>query len=196
MAFALSACDDAPTDGVGGAGTTSSGSATKASSASGTANGTTSGATTGTTSGTTAAATTGGGPGEISASLVKAQFYMDCMPVVGPDPIAGSFEVAYENTGGAPAALDVSSATLSLMGPNGGSLTWAFEVAPKSSASIAPGGMANVIHAKVDGSGMGTPNVVNPCSMCGGKWALNVGWNDGVTGTAATLDLGTVGCVQ
>lgn len=189
---ALSGCGDVDVIGIGGAGSTSNAS---------TANGTTATATTttsvtvGTTSATSGASTTGGGASEISAELLSGKFSMNCQPVVGPDPIAGSFEVEYENTGGSSGLLTVSSASLNILGPNGGMLTWVFDVGPASSQPIGPGEKQTVTHTKVAGSGMGTPNVVNPCSLCNGTWSLAVGWSDGVTGTAATSSLGNVSCV-
>lgn len=188
----LSACGDVDIVGIGGAGSSSNATTAKATAATGTASG--SSVTSGTTSATTGASTTGGGASEISAELLSGKFFMNCEPVVGPDPIMGSFDVEYENTGTNSGLLTVSSAALTILGPNGGTLTWAFDVGPQSSQPIGPGEKQTVTHTKVAGSGMGTPNIVNPCSLCNGTWSLAVGWSDGVTGTAATSNLGNVVC--
>lgn len=188
LLLALGACNEVDvvgTGGSGGASVASTGSTAASSSVAATTS----------TVVVSSAASTGAGTSKVSASLGDAQFSMSCMPVVGPDPISGSFEVEYANLGGATGALDVTSATLTIAGPNGGSVTWSFEVAPSDSGAIQPAETASVVHVKVASSGMGTPNVVNPCSLCGGKWTLGVTWSDGVTGTAATKDLGSIGCV-
>lgn len=180
---------------VGSGGSGSAGTTTHSSSVAST---TASGATTsaGTTGATTGAASSGTGAGtaNVDASVQGAEFYIDCAPgSPGGDPIHGSLTAFYENKGTAPGSVDVKDVSLTLE-KNGSKLTWVFSVTPASSGVLDPGAKATIDHAKVEGSGMGTPNVVSPCAMCGGTWDLGAAWSDGTTGIAAVFPLGPIQC--
>lgn len=188
----VSGCDGDVEIGTGGAGST--GTSTQSSSVGSTsAAATTGGATTGAATGATSSGT-GAGVADIDASVQAAEFYVDCEPGNGNgDPINGKFTAFYENQGDAPGSVDVKDVSLTLE-KNGSKLTWVFAVTPTSSGVLDGGAKATIDHVKVQGSGMGTPNVVSPCAMCGGTWDLGVGWSDGTTGIATVFPLGAVQC--
>src|SRR5690606_32666222 len=131
----------------------------------------------------------------LTASLVSGSFFVNCQPIVGPDPINGSFTALYDNTAGsAPGAATVVSAELALTAPNQSALTWSFAVTPTGSGQVGAGQTATMNHSKTPGSGGGSDGA-SPCSYCGGSWTLTVAWNAGSGTLSDSIALGSVSCV-
>lgn len=80
--------------------------------------------------------------------------YLNCMPVVGPDALAGTFTVFYQNTSLSARRVTVKSATVVFN--NNPAQTWTFATTPPDSGLLAPRSSARVTHTKVAGSGSGT----------------------------------------
>ena len=155
--------DDSPADGSGGAGgsTTSSTQTTT---------------TTTSSASTTASVTTGagGGSAEMSAIITDVLLYANCMPVVGPDPVAGSVFVSYPNAGTIPGHLDVKTASLLFANPME---AWSFPLAfdPVSSGQVGAGDSLVVEHTKI-------PNVGDSsfiCQLCGMPGTLTMSFDRG-----------------
>jgi len=116
----------------------------------------------------------GGGQGALVPSLAGMNLFIDCMPIVSPDPIHGSFDAKYDNTAGKAADFaTIKSASLVMKGPNSMD-TWTFTATPKQSGSVAAGAVTKVMHTKDMGSGMGTGS---PCNHCNDTWTLTVAWD-------------------
>jgi len=118
--------------------------------------------------------------------------FLDCMPVVAPDPVEASIDVTYDNTQGSAAAeAFIAGARLAMTGA-AGSLTWSFQLEPSGSGPVQPGVALQQTHQKVPGSGSGRGTGA-PCDYCGdqGEFELDVKDPDG----AFTIGFGvTVGC--
>jgi hypothetical protein len=194
LALVTAACGE---DGEGGGGTAGSGGGT-AGSGGGTAGsgGGTGGADAGVGGGGTGGSATGGSGGSTDAGAAKlvptitgTQLYVNCMPIVGPDPINGSFQVKYDNTAGTAAGqTNISSVTLALTkGPS--SLDWTFEVTPPGSGTVGAGQTAVAQHTKTAGSGKGSDTTKGPCQFCGGSGTLTVKWANGATDNQKVTNL-------
>ncbi len=116
---------------------------------------------------------------------------MNCQPIVGPDPIHGSFDVKYANSGTAPGSLKITSAHLSMTSASS-SMDWKFSVTPTDSGSVPGGKSISTKHSKVAASGKGSEG---PCGYCSGEWALNVVWTDGSTTIPVATKAAKVQCV-
>jgi hypothetical protein len=129
----------------------------------------------GTTSTSTSSSTGGAGPGSFAASIADVQMWVDCMPIVDPDPVYGSFTAKYDDsTGAAPASATVKSALLRVNGS--ATDTWTFTVTPQGSGQVPAGKSTSVVHTKDHGSGSGPKP---PCGFCGNgnTWTLEVSWD-------------------
>ncbi len=104
------------------------------------------------------------------------EFWVNCQPGVVPDPINGSFDAKYTNTGTAAGSLKITSTRMSMKSPGGNTMDWKFDVNPTQSGSVPAGKSLTTNHKKVFGSGKGSGA---PCGYCGGEWTLNVTWTDG-----------------
>lgn len=204
LAFGLSAacaaCGGSGTDDASGASSGTGGSATGTSSS--TASGTGSGGqggqstTSSTSTSTSSSGSTGAGgsaPGGVTPTLESMQLYVNCQPIVAPDPILGSFTAKYANSAAAPASATITSAKLTLgTAPN--AVVWPFTVTPKGGGPVQPGSTLSVQHTKEanpnGGEGAG------PCSFCNSTWSLSVTWDLGGGNSAtATLPAEPVSCV-
>lgn len=126
----------------------------------------------------------GAGTPDIVPKLIDLELFVDCMPIVSPDPIHGGFDASYDNQGTGPGSLAITKIALQASSPNGGALNWSFDVVPAGSGVVGAGQTATILHQKVDGSGSGTGS---PCNFCGGDWTLDVTWEDGSSGTLGPL---------
>jgi DnaJ-class molecular chaperone len=100
------------------------------------------------------------------------------MPVVGADPVGGSFAVMYDNQSGTQAASATVAIARYIMNKGQNTLTWSFSVTPTGSGQVAPGTTRSVTHTKTPGSGTGQ-GAQTPCSYCGGTGELQVQWKSG-----------------
>ena len=107
---------------------------------------------------------------------------------MGPDPVHGSFQVGYKNTGAGSAEATITSSRLIFSDMK----AWSFKVTPAGSGML--GGMteATVAHVKQDGSGSGE---AGPCNYCNQMWTLEVTWNVGGATVTDTLGPQQVSCV-
>ncbi len=114
-------------------------------------------------------------------TITGSQLYINCMPIVGPDPVNGSFQVSYDNTAGTAAGqTKVTSVVLSLSkGPS--NLDWTFKVTPDGSGTVNAGATSVVQHQKTAGSGTGSGGSGAPCTFCGGSATLKVQWDNGTS---------------
>ena len=176
----------ASTSGTGGS-ATSTASATASGTGSGGEGGQSVTATTGASTGTG-----GSAPGGITPTLQSMQFFVNCQPIVGPDPIHGSFTAKYANSASAPASATITSAKLTLVSaPN--TLVWPFTVSPAGGGPVQPGSEIMVAHTKEANSGSGEGQ--SPCNFCNGTWTLAVTWDLGGGKSASdTLPTEMVGC--
>lgn len=197
LASSTIACGD--DDGTGGGGAGGDATTTTTTTTSGTS---TSAATTTTTSSssassTSASASTGQGGGtlsDITATITDAQMFANCQPVVGPDPIGGSFDADYVNAGDAPGTLTVMGVGMQLTQDNM-MLDWIFEITPDAIGPVDPMSTESVTHTKVNGSGSGTGGM--PCDYCGAPGILYVDYQDDQGRPAtATFAIEGLGCVQ
>jgi hypothetical protein len=99
--------------------------------------------------------------------------FVDCMPMVPPDPVGGSFVARYDNTkGSTPAGAWVLAAKVHF----GPTEILKFPVTPDSSGPVGAGAVIEVKHTKQKGDP--TPGLL-PCQHCNGVWQLEVIWNVG-----------------
>jgi hypothetical protein len=182
---------------VGGAGGGGGGGATASSAGGG--NGTAGGG--GDANGSGGAGGSGGGPGTGGGSaglvpeLVQNNLSVNCQPIVGKDPVNGSFTATYDNTKGAmPASAAIVDAEVKFE-KGGNTLKWSFDATPTTSGSVPAGIKAPVLHTKVQGSGSGNLPT-SPCAFCGGTMTLAVDWD--VAGSTVKDALGPApfACLQ
>jgi len=146
--------------------------------------------------GTSSSATTGTGgaePGSVTPKLEGADLWVNCFPVVGPDPVLGSFTATYTNNGTSPSSATITSAKLTFVSaPN--TLSWPLTVSPASGGSVQPGATLSVKHQKLTAKD-GVPEG-SPCNFCDSTVTLTVTWDLGGGETAIdTLPAEKVGCV-
>ena len=125
-----------------------------------------------------------GGGGMLVPSILSHSFSVNCMPVIDPDPVSGSFDAHYDNGGGAMAAsAQVIGVRLNFV-DGSDSLTWFVDVAPTGSGLIGAGATDTATHLKqlASGTGVGTGE---PCDYCPGTMALQVTWQ---VGTSMVVD--------
>ena len=128
------------------------------------------------------------------ASIMSSGFYINCQPMVPPDPVIGSFTALYDNTNGAtPALATVTNASITMTHPNTQTLVWSFSVNPTISGNVPAGVSQSQAHQKVSNSGTGIGTGA-PCNYCNGTWVLNVTWDIGGQATSDTLSLNGVQC--
>jgi hypothetical protein len=188
LAITASCSDDT---GPGGGGQGGSGGATSSSSSS---SPTSSSSTSGSSSSSSSSGQGGEGgssPSEITADIVDVVLYADCMPIIDPDPINGTIDVDYTNTGSADGTLTVTEARLEITGIDA-TLIWTFDLDPATSGVVPAMDQASVTHTKVAGSGMG--NSEPPCGYCGGMGTVTVTWTDGMGGTTQATEPATLEC--
>ncbi len=125
----------------------------------------------------------GGGPGAFSATIQSMDFFVNCQPIVAPDPVNGSFVANYDNGGAVPVNATITGAVLT-MTSGAQTLGWSFDVAPNASGPVQGGAASMVAHTKVPDSGQGTGS---PCDFCNGTWSLAVTWNVGGSTVQSTL---------
>jgi hypothetical protein len=107
-------------------------------------------------------------------SIVKHDLYINCQPIVSPDPINGSLTVGYDNTAGTmPGYGTVTSASIQMTYGNA-TLGWKFPVTPGNSGMIPAMSKLDVAHSKVANSGKGSSATPTPCDMCGGNWIISI----------------------
>lgn len=130
-----------------------------------------------------------GAAGPIIATILSAELFADCQPVVGPDPITGQIVVAYDNTGSTAGSLELAQADIIFASA---AEAWVFPIslAPTSSGVVAGFGDATVFHEK--GSTDGDSSFV--CQLCGmeGTASLRFIAEDGLETT--TMQEFTLGC--
>jgi hypothetical protein len=131
----------------------------------------------------------GGGQGALAPSITSMDMYIDCMPIVGPDPVHGSFTASYNNSAGASFS-DATITSAKLVFDAG--KEWTFKVAPNTSGMVGPGMTTMSAHVKQSDSGSGT---VAPCGYCNGVWTLEVTWDTGGQSVTDTLGPNPVQCV-
>jgi hypothetical protein len=179
-AIVLGACGgDVST--TGGGSTSSGASSGTGGAASSSSSASSAGAGAGTTTSSSSSSSSGGGhdggSGALAPSIAGVDMFVDCMPIVGPDPVHGTFQALYDNTqGSAGGSATVQSARLLFDGSTADS--WTFTVTPNGSGPVGAGQSATVTHTKDSGSGKGSKG---PCSFCGGShtWTLEVTWDVG-----------------
>jgi hypothetical protein len=132
----------------------------------------------------------GGTAAAIVPSLVENGLYVNCQPIIAPDPVIGSFTATYDNSAGdGPGSATVTNASLSF---DAGQLIWTFIVMPSSSNTVQPGASVNITHNKVADSGMGRGG---PCGFCDGTWELTVQWDVDGQVVVESLPMEPVSCV-
>lgn len=133
----------------------------------------------------------GSSAGGLTPKLKAMNMYVDCMPIVGSDPVHGSFDVDYDTTGAqGPTTATITSAQL-LFGaaqPKG----YVFTATPGDSGSLVPGIVIKITHTKKDGSGAGS---IMPCTFCNDVWALEVTFDVAGQTFKQTLPASKVSCV-
>jgi hypothetical protein len=119
----------------------------------------------------------GGGEAYVIPSLADMAFTFSCQPPAPTDPVQGTFDAVYTNTGTAAGSAAITSVRV-LLHQGDGALTWTFDVTPPDSGSVPAGGSPTVLHTKVAGSGSGSGTGA-PCDYCGnsGSLALQVQWS-------------------
>lgn len=194
MLVALFACGDDDETGTGGAGGNAATSTASASSTQSTTSSTASSSVTTISSSSSTSTGDGGGTlSDIDPTITEALIFADCQPIVGPDPIGGTIEVDYVNTGDAAGTLTVTGVGLQLM-QNNMTLDWTFEVMPATVGPVAPMSTLPMTHTKVVGSGSGT-KAGAPCDFCGAPGILFVDYQDDEGNPAtATFMLDGLGC--
>jgi hypothetical protein len=184
----LAACDDDSTD-PDGTGGTGGGGAPATSTSTSSAGGPTTGAST-----SDAATTSTEIPDPVSsigANVTDATFGANCQPVVGPDPIQGSIEVTYQNTGTAPGSIPLTEVELMIGGPSN---LFVFTMDPDESGTLAAQETKMVTHTKVADST--TPNAADVCNHCGQTAYVTVRWlNEMGIPLEQTVEVETFGCV-
>lgn len=139
--------------------------------------------------------TGGNGNSAMTADVLQDGFYINCQPIVSPDPVIGSFAAVYDNSmGTTPGLATITEVALVMTNSSMQTLTWSFTVTPPTSGSVPAGQNAVVSHSKVVNSGMGM-GVGSPCGYCQGTWELQVTWNIGANVVPYTMSLGAVDCV-
>lgn len=122
--------------------------------------------TTTSTGSTTSSTTSGsGGAPALAMTVDEVTVFIDCMPMVGPDPVYVEFAADYDNAQGAAAAEATILEARLLLGSGGLMLTWTFDVMPIGSGSVPAGQTVTRSHEKVPASGSGdAPD--SPCNYC------------------------------
>lgn len=149
----------------------------------------TDGSTGSTSASSTSGSTTEGGMGALELAISSLQVFQDCMPIVAPDPVNATFQLALTNTGDAAASATVSSAAFL---DAGGAQAATLEITPAAFGPIAPGDSMLTMAGKV-------PNSLVPANgcetlQCGQSYTLELVLDvDGVEVIAA--DAAVVGCV-
>jgi len=142
-------------------------------------------------SGTTPASSgsSGSGSSDVIPNITDVKLGGSCMPVVGPDPVAGSVVVSYENAGSTPGSAELFNASIYVSTSTEG---WVFplEMSPTSSGVIAPSGGATVEHVKV--STPGDSSFL--CSLCGMEATLVMNWEQNDQTDVADSKAFIVGC--
>jgi hypothetical protein len=115
--------------------------------------------------------------------------YVNCQPIVGPDPVIGDFTAGYDNSAGK--GFESAMITTAKLVFNDGK-AWTFKVQPETSGMVGPGQKTTAAHVKQSGSGTGT---TAPCGYCDGTWALEVTWDVGGQMVTDSLAAVPVGCV-
>jgi hypothetical protein len=82
--------------------------------------------------------------------------FMDCMPIVAPDPLGLTFDLAFDNQGAAVTSADVTGARLL----DGGVEIVSFDVSPASFGPFDAGEMTTVAASKLADS-------LSPANGCG-----------------------------
>ncbi|MFS8068926.1 MAG: hypothetical protein ACMG6S_21405, partial [Byssovorax sp.] len=173
--------------GAGGEASSSSSAATTATGAGGDGQGGQ-----GTSSATTGTGTGGAAPEGITPGLESAALFLNCQPIVPPDPINGSFTAKYKNSGTLPMSATITSAKL-VFGSAPKTLSWPFTVSPGSGGPVQPGTTLSVQHMKQPAGG-GAPEG-SPCDFCNSTVSLTVTWDLGGGKTATdTLPAEKVSC--
>ena len=113
--------------------------ATTTADSSGTTDGSSSGGSSGDSSSSDGGSTTGE-PAELQAALVDVTFYMNCQPIVPPDPLVASGWIDLDNGGGDVAAVTVTSARLL----SGGVEAASFELTPSDLGPVDAGAYESV----------------------------------------------------
>jgi len=135
---------------------------------------------------------TDSGSAKIVPTITGTQLYVNCQPIVGPDPINGSFQVSYQNTGAAAGGAKITSVKLALS-KQANNLDWSFTVTPDGSGTVNAGQSSVVQHTKNAGSGSASGGSGAPCSFCGGSATLTVQWDNG---TSDSTKLGNLTCAM
>jgi hypothetical protein len=191
LGLSLAACGgtvEEDPDGAGGAGGSGSTSAATSSASASTVSATASSGDVSSSSTDVAATSVGSGGaggtdgGPIEPKIVDVELYANCKPEVGPDPIGGSFVVAYENFGDEPASLDDLSASLVFATKVEG---WVFPMTmqPLSSGPVPADDLVEVLHTKI--ATEGDSSFV--CTFCGVEGTLSLRWI-GSSGGEVSLD--------
>jgi hypothetical protein len=132
---------------------------------------------TGTTDGTSSDGTAGsssdggvttGEPAELQAALVDVTFYMNCKPIVPPDPLVASGWIDLDNGGGDVAAVTVTSARLL----SGGVEAASFELTPSDLGPVDAGAYESVPWDKTMNSLM--PAMGCDTLDCGAEYSFEV----------------------
>ncbi|MBL9023161.1 MAG: hypothetical protein JNL21_13255 [Myxococcales bacterium] len=183
--------DDA---GTGGGGTMTTTSTTGSSTTSTTGSKMTTSSSTSSSSTSTGTGGEGGSsPSDVEATITDVALFADCMPIVGPDPMNGSFDATFTNSGGTATTMTVTGARLELT-EMAETLVWSFDVTPASTGSVPAMGMISATFTKVTDSGSGT-GTTGPCGVCGAAGQLFVDFADDQGGTAsATAPVEMFGC--
>jgi hypothetical protein len=146
-------------------------------------------------SGTTMGEGTTGGTGSdsggvvmVDASIIDLALFQDCMPIVSPDPVGATFDLAIDNLGPDPVTATVVSATFDA----GGAPLGTIDVVPDAYGPVDAESLVIFGVSKVAGSLV--PQ--NGCNVltCGGNFNLTLELD--VEGTAVTAEgSGMMNCV-
>lgn len=111
---------------------------------------------------------TTGEPALLQAALVDVTFYMNCKPIVPPDPLVASGWIDLDNSGGAVAAVTVTSARLL----SGGVEAASFELTPSDLGPVGAGAYESVPWDKAMNSLM--PAAGCDTLDCGAEYSFEV----------------------
>jgi hypothetical protein len=187
--------EDAATGAASGTGGAASSSSSTATAAAGTGGNGQGGQGTGSsaTTSTGGQGTGGAAPGSVTPKLEHADLLVNCMPIVSPDPVMGSFTATYKNSGTLPTSATITSAKV-VFGTSPKTLSWPITVSPAGGGPVQPGTTLSVKHDKKIVAGSAPEG--SPCDFCDSTMTLTVTWDLGGGNTVSdTLPAEKVGCV-
>ena len=125
------------------------------------------------------------GPSNVVVSVVDAQAWANCMPIVPPDPLRFFLDLRYDNSAGASdATAEITAATLSFDDPTSSTTSIAFDV---ESVAISAGATVDQTHAKTT-----SEPIVASCAICSSERMMTYDVTIEVDGASQNVT-GTIG---